>query len=121
MATKKERLLSYDAQTGKTEVYHYDEIDKKSIIKTSQDIEPVLRQNRIDFNSFDERARWGSPLRQSQETFHHVGRIPAVVLEQMPAEMRQGFMSGKGLQGKQWKKWLNDPNNRMFRTRPGKV
>ena len=104
MATKKERLLSYDAQTGKTEVYHYDEIENKSIIETSQDIEPVLRQNRIDFNSFDERARWGSPLRQSQETFHHVGRIPAVVLEQMPAEMRQGFMSGKGLQGKQWKK-----------------
>jgi hypothetical protein len=118
---KKEAILSYDEKTGQTEVYHYDSIEDRSVVETRQDIEPILRQNRIDFNTFDENARWGSPLRQSQETFHHVGRIPNVVLEKMPAEMRQGFMSGKGLTAKAWKKWLNDPDNKMFRTRPGKI
>tara|TARA_R110002012_G_scaffold2630_4_gene12611 strand:+ start:7807 stop:8172 length:366 start_codon:yes stop_codon:yes gene_type:complete len=121
MPRKKDTLLSYDEATGQTEVYHYDAIENRSIIETAQDIEPILIQNRADYNSFDENARWGNPLKPSQETFHHVGRIPNVILEQMPAEMRQGFMSGKGLQGKAWKKWLNDPHNKMFKTRPGRI
>ena len=121
MATKKERCLSYDEATGKTEIYHYDAIENRSIIETVQDIEPILIQNRAEYNSFDENARWGSPSRQSQEIFHHVGRVPDVILEKMPPEMRQGIMSGKGLRGKAWKRWINDPDNRMFRTRPGRV
>ena len=121
MATKTEPLLSYDEVTGKTEIYHYDAIENRSIIETMQDIEPILIRNRADYNSFDENARWGSPTRQSEETFHHVARIPDVILEQMPAEMRQGFISGKGLHGKALLRWLNDPDNRMFRTRPGRL
>tara|TARA_Y100001951_G_C11263757_1_gene254169 strand:- start:703 stop:1068 length:366 start_codon:yes stop_codon:yes gene_type:complete len=121
MATKQERLLSYDEATGRTEIYHYDAVEDRSIVETVQDIEPILIQNRAEYNSFDENARFGSPLTQSQETFHHVGRVPNVILEQMPPEMRQGIMSGKGLQGKAWKRWINDPDNRMFRTRPGRV
>ena len=117
----KQKLLDYDEATGRTEVYHYDAIDNECIIETVQDIEPILIQNRAEYNSFDENARFGSPLRQSQETFHRVGRIPNVILEQMPPEMRQGIMSGKGRRGKAWKRWLNDPDNRMFRTRPGTV
>ena len=54
MATKKEPLLSYDEATGRTEVYHYDAIENRSIIETVQDIEPILIQNRADYNSFDE-------------------------------------------------------------------
>ena len=121
MSTKKEALLSYDEKTGKTEIYHYDQIEERSVIQTRQDIEPILEINRMDYNSFDENARWGNPLKPSQETFHHVARIPEAIMEQMPAELRQGFMSGKGLHSKTWKKWLNDPHNKMFKTRPGKI
>ena len=121
MSTKKEALLSYDEKTGKTEIYHYDQIEERSVIQTRQDIEPILEINRMDYNSFDENARWGNPLKPSQETFHHVARIPEAIMEQMPAELRKGFMSGKGLNSKTWKKWLNDPHNRMFKTRPGRI
>tara|TARA_R110002020_G_scaffold7935_6_gene32598 strand:+ start:6541 stop:6906 length:366 start_codon:yes stop_codon:yes gene_type:complete len=121
MAHQKKRQLDYNPVTGETEWYHYDSIEDKFTLEKMQDIEPILIANKEQYNSFDERARFGNPLKPSQETWTHYARVPNVILEQMPREMRQGIMSGKSLQGKKWKQWINDLDNRMFRTRPGKI
>ena len=113
------RLLDRDPLTGITQWYEYRPVDDTCLIHSVQDVEPIIEFCKGHYNQFDERASWGHPLRPSQETFHHVGVIPAVILDDMPTAMREGIMQGKDL--KAWKRWLNDSDNKMFRTRPGRV
>ena len=101
------RLFSRNDTFGITEYWHYDEDKDTAHIEAVQDVEAVLEANRNAFNATDERARYGDGV-------HLVARIPLVVLQELrkrgidkdPAAMR---------------KWLNDPENRYFRTRPGQV
>lgn len=92
---------------GIVETWHYDEANDTATIHTVQDVEAVLELNKAQFNATDERARY-------KDGAHHVARIPLAVLQDLrkrgiaddPARMRQ---------------WLNDPENRYFRVRPGVV
>ena len=46
--------------------------------------------------------------------FRHVAEVPFVIWEKA---VQEGWHKDRA----QWKKWLNDPNNKMFRSWPGKV
>ena len=83
---------------------HYDNIEDKLIINTVQEVEPVIEQNRRDFN--DAPARHGE--------FTRVASIPLVVVHML---MRKGIWGDRVAM----KRWLNDPENKYFRTRPGTV
>lgn len=92
---------------GIVEKWHYDDATDTATIETVQDVEGVLELNRAEYNATDERARY-------KDGAHRVACIPMVVLQDLrkrgiaddPARMRA---------------WLNDPENRYFRTRPGVV
>jgi hypothetical protein len=45
---------------------------------------------------------------------HKVGSIPMSIYHEL---QKQGILQDE----KRLKKWLNDPDNRVFRTRPGRV
>lgn len=47
---------------------------------------------------------------------HHVARIPNIVVEEYKRRGIDLIQDKDELQ-----KWVNDPDNRMFRTRPGRV
>lgn len=81
------------------------------VVKAESNLTPIIEANKASYNSFDERARWGE--------FNRVAEIPFPVIEDLN---RQGIMRGfVVLDQKKMKAWLNNPDNRFFRTRPGKI
>ena len=84
------------------------------IIETRQDVSGIIEQNKKESNSFDERARW------SDEMFgNKVASIPLTVIDDLN---KIGIMRGFAvLDEKRFKAWLNNSDNRVFRTRTGVV
>jgi len=84
------------------------------IIETRQDITDILEQNKKEYNSYDERARWSDNLFGNK-----VASIPMTVIDELN---KQGIMRGFAvLDEKRFKAWLNERDNRVFRTRTGVV
>jgi hypothetical protein len=84
------------------------------IIETRQDVTANIEQNLKEFNSYDERAKWSDDIFGNK-----IASIPLTVIDDLNAK---GIMRGFAvIDEKQMKAWLNNPDNRFFRTRPGKV
>lgn len=84
------------------------------IIETRQDISAILEQNKKEYNSYDERAKWSDHLFGNK-----VASIPMTVIDDLNAK---GIMRGFAvLDEKRFKAWLNERDNRVFRTRTGVV
>jgi hypothetical protein len=66
-----------------------------------------VEENKLLYNLFDERTRW----RDGGEV---VARIPDTILLQLK---RDGILDDQ----KKFRAWLNDRDNKVFRTRPGRV
>lgn len=100
MSTRKLLLSAFD---GYAEYAEFDDLDpKKMVVKTLQDMEPIL-----------ERAKALSEL-EPGKNFRHCAIIPKQVLDK---SMREGWFNDK----KRWKRWVNDADNRAFRTWPGQL
>ena len=103
-------LLDRDPLTGITEWFVPDEQDGTFTIQTSQDVENIVEANRDHFNQFNSiRDGYGENIGASTK----VASIPLNVF----FELKKRF----GHDQKAWKRWLNDPDNAAFRTRPGAV
>jgi len=101
------KIFDIDPVLGTKKLWHYDAEKDQATIQTVIDATLVVETNKERFNSFDERANWNGDM-------HHVASIPMALFYQMKAEGKlddQAYM----------KRWLNDPDNRAFRTRPGEV
>jgi len=84
------------------------------IVETRQDITANIEQNLKEFNSYDERARWSDDMFGNK-----VASIPLTVIDDLNAK---GIMRGFAVvDEKKFKEFLNSPDNRFFRTRPGRV
>lgn len=107
------RVLSYDPDSGIREIFQYDPDEDKTVIYTEQDISGIIRRNRAFYAATDERAGWKGDL-------HWVGSIPLVTYHQL---VKQGIISwgGEIRDQERLTQWLNDSQNRDFRTRPGTV
>ena len=101
------KLFDINPVTGTRKMWHYDAEKDEATIETIIDATQIVADNKDRFNSFDEKANWKGDM-------HHVASIPMALFYQMKAEGKlddQAYM----------KRWLNDPDNRAFRTRPGEV
>ena len=84
------------------------------VIQTRQDVSDIVEQNKKEYNSYDERARWSDQLFGNK-----VASIPMTVIDDLN---KQGIMRGFAvLDEKRFAVWLNDPMNRAWRTRTGVV
>ncbi len=93
-------------ELGITRTWHYDEDKDEATIQTQQDVTNVVEENKANFSQIDENAKWGE--------LSKVASIPLSLYYQLKSEGKlddQAYM----------KRWLNDPENRYFRTRPGEV
>lgn len=88
-------------------IEHSDGVD---LVQT-QDISDTLELNKEQFNQRDGTFK-GDMV--------HVGRIPLIIMEQM---IRDGVLGPGGAvkDPKRFRDWMNDPDNRAFRTHPGKI
>ena len=103
-------LMDRDLLTGTETWMHYDPLAETVTFETRREVEDTTDFNKHLFNQFDERARWGNDFQ------HRVASIPDFKFW----ELHKKFGPMKDNQ-KDWKRWLNDPDNRAFRTRPGEV
>jgi hypothetical protein len=94
------RRTLIDAKTGSTSEFITE--DDKIIYHTKQDIQPVIEHCK------------NLAENKPGKDFRHVAEVPMVIYQKA---MREGWVKDKA----KWKKWLNDPDNKVFRTWQGKV
>ena len=84
------------------------------VIQTRQDVSAIIEQNKKEYNSFDERARWSDNLFGNK-----IASIPMTVIDDLN---KAGIMRGFAvLDDKRFAAFLNDTMNRAWRTRTGVV
>ena len=98
------RLLSYDPYTGIKRTFEYDHSDDTFSIITEQDWDDIGEANQQARN--DAPTRWGDMAK--------VASIPLTVYYDL---IKKGIIHDQAA----LKKWLNDPENQVFRTRGGRV
>ncbi len=102
------KIITSDAV--RTTLAHEDG-DGGLVIATTQDVTEIVEKNKAEFNQIDYRARWND--------FTKVASIPMTVIDKLNQD---GIMRGFAvIDEPRMKRWLNDPENRFFRTRPGVV
>ena len=90
---------------------HHQHGDGDVTIHTMQDVTEVVEANKEDFKDND-----GTRYDQFQ---NHVARIPTAIYYDL---IKQGVINEREDPEGVWlKAWLNDPDHRAWRTRPGKI
>ncbi len=95
------RLFDHDPVTGIKKFWHV-KGNGEYVVETVQDVKPVADQNKRQFN--ENTGRFGE--------FDKVASIPLSVYYELK---RRGIADDP----KAMKKWLNDRDNRVFRTKAG--
>lgn len=100
------KLFDVDPVTGTVQWFHWDEQSKgkEMIIQTQQRTDEIIETNKIDYNEAS--SRWGDG--------QMVARLPLTIWGDLK---KRGIIDDP----KALRKWLNDPDNAVFRTRPGRI
>ncbi len=88
--------------------FHYDEQADRLYVERIQDVEPILNRNKALRNEAS--TNW-------QGDFHHVASIPLVIIEKVKNETGVDLLKDKAAM----KRFLNDPDNKFLRTKPGRI
>jgi len=99
------RLLSRDPLMGTETYFHYHDENDSMTIETITDVSDIVAGNKRDFN--DASSNWSGD-------WHRVASLPLNVLLQL---QEQGIAQDE----QAFRRWLNDPDHRAYRTKPGKV
>lgn len=100
------RIFSNEAETGILRLYHYDPVTDEATIETVQDVTDLIEWNRAEHDEYTSLDRYGDLRRVASIPMSLYFQLKAKGIADDPAAM---------------KRWLNDPDNRFFRTSPGKV
>lgn len=100
------RLFSHDPVFGVTKYWHWDEMTDAVAIETVQDIEPLIERNKQLQNAQTSLDRWGD------------GKLVASI----PMTEYAKLLADKRIHDQKYlRKWLNHSDNRMYRTRLGRI
>jgi hypothetical protein len=82
------------------------------VIATEQDVSNIIEQNKKEYNTTN--GRWGEDVFDNK-----IASIPLTVIDDLN---KLGIMRGfHVVDQKKFRAWLNNPDNRFFRTRQGRV
>lgn len=98
------RTLSYDPLLGIKRTFHASEDGNEFVIQTQQETTDIVEANKAAYN--DAPDRWGD--------FTRVASIPISVYFDLK---KKGIADDPVAM----KRWLNDSNNRFFRTKGGRL
>lgn len=91
-------------------IAHFDS-DGGMTLETTQDVTGIIEGNKKAFNEVTSLDKWGDLTK--------VARLPLTVVDDLN---KKGIMRGFAVMDEtRFKAFLNDPDNRFFRTRPGRV
>jgi hypothetical protein len=87
--------------------------DKDEItLQTEQNVDALIEQNKKEYNNAE--TKWSDQLFGNK-----VASIPFTAIDKLN---KQGIMKGfTVLDQKKFFAWLNDPDNRFFRTKQGRI
>ena len=108
MAYKKYKRLEYDPVTRMQQWVYFDPQEEKIGIGTSYDWGAIIEDNKRKYAATDERAGWRGDL-------HRIGSIPLALWQDVMQK------TGNGKDREAVRRWINDPDNRFFLTRPVKL
>lgn len=97
------RLLTHNPLTGVSQYFHYDEPTNEIILQTVQENDTYVEANKQEFNDGADRVG-------RKEEFVKVASIPLALYMDL---RKKGILRDPVAM----KRWLNDPDNRAFRTR----
>jgi hypothetical protein len=99
------RILGHDAATGVTEFFHWNDADGTFTIERQQDVSPIitLAQAEAGMDNGSWKGDW-----------HKVASIPMSIYMDLE---KQGIARDPA----RMKRWLNDRDNQVFRTKAGTV
>ena len=104
------RNLSFDPMSGISTDFTYEAgesfADDHFVISTSQDVTKIIEANKRSEKEVTSRNKWGE--------FSKVASIPLSIYYDLK---KQGVIDDK----KRFKRWLNDRDNKLFRTRGGTI
>lgn len=105
-----ERIFDHDPDAKITEIYHFDPETGGFVIETRQDVTDLIELNKTRFNDAD--GKWGEMTL--------VASYPLTILMELVKQniLDPGF---RVINDKAYRNWLNAPENRVWRTRPGRV
>ena len=83
--------------------------ETKGAIEVTQDVTDIVEKNKYLYNEHDQRARFGDGMVR-------VAAIPVSVWWDLH---RRGV--NRDLHSKKFRDWINDSDQRVFRTRPGRI
>jgi hypothetical protein len=106
-----ERLLDIDPLTGIKQYIDTDEMTGISTIRTEQDVTGILELNKVHQRQFSNgKDKWG-------DGYDHRTKVASIPMTIYMDLQKRGILRDP----KAFKRWLNDPDNYAFRTRPGTV
>ena len=105
----RKRLISFDNETKISNNFTFEEDTSSKrehnfVLSREQDVTDIIKDNREQFNESDKRDPYGH--------WNKVASIPMVLYYELK---NKGILDDP----KAIKKWLNDPDNKAFRTREG--
>ena len=104
----------YNDYLKKVEYRNYKAHDTSDgkVIEVVQDVSDIVEKNKKEYNNNS--TKWGDELFDNK-----IASIPMTVVDKLN---QQGIMRGfHVLDQKAFFKWLNDPDNRFFRTKQGRI
>lgn len=101
------KLLEYDPVTKTRRVFHASTDGEEFHVETVQDVAEIASDNKALHAMVDERAGWKGDM-------HRVASIPMNVYMDL---QKRGIVDDPAA----FRRWLNDSDNKVFRTRPGTV
>ena len=104
------RVLDDGSESGVMEFYHFDPDTNGFVIEQRQDVTGLIETNKRLYNDSD--GKFGE--------WNLVARFPMTVLWDL---MQRGILDRgfRCINEKAFGKWLNDPENRVWRTKGGRV
>lgn len=99
-------LVDFDPELKTVTRVYADEENDQLHIESKQDATDIIEANKLFYNSTDERAR-----------YRDLDRVASIPMNLYFDLWRQGIVQDN----KRFMKWLDDPENRFFRTRPGSL
>lgn len=100
------KLFDVDPVTKTVQWFHWDEASrgKEMVIQTRQEMGEIFESNKLDINNAE--SRWGDGK--------CVARLPLTIWADLK---KKGVIDDQ----KALRRFLNDPDNRVFRTFPGRI
>ena len=99
------RLFDVDPLTGTRTWFEADGAGEEYTLRTEQEVSPLLDLTKYTYNN--DGGSWRGDV-------HHVASLPNAVWFDLK---QKGIIDDE----KAFRKWLDDPANRFFRVKPGKL